>query len=55
MPLLSGRSRRVINANTAMLIHEGRKPKQAYAIANSKAGTSRQKKRKAKRRTITRA
>lgn len=40
MPLEKGKSKAVIQRNTEKLIHEGYPPKQAYAIANSKAGTS---------------
>jgi hypothetical protein len=35
MPLKPGTGKKAVNANTAILIREGRKPSQAYAIANS--------------------
>jgi len=37
MPLKSGSSRKTISANIAELIHSGRKPSQAAAIAYKKA------------------
>lgn len=40
MPLEKGRSKRVVQRNTAELIASGRKPDQAYAIANRVAGTA---------------
>lgn len=40
MPLMPGKSKKVIEANTQELIRSGRPPDQAYAIANKKAGTS---------------
>jgi hypothetical protein len=46
MPLKKGKSRKDINENTKKLIHEGRPPEQAYAIANKVAGTSKKKKHK---------
>jgi hypothetical protein len=46
MPLKKGKSRKVINKNTETLIEEGYKPDQAYAIANSEAGTSKPAKKK---------
>jgi gamma-glutamylcysteine synthetase len=51
MPLLEGSSQKTINANTKKLIGEGRKPKQAYAIANSNAGKSMPRK-TAKKKTV---
>ena len=46
MPLKSGSSKKTIESNTVELIKSGRDPKQSYAIANSKAGTSKKKKKK---------
>lgn len=46
MPLEKGKSKDVINRNTKKLIEEGRDPKQAYAIANKEAGTSKDKNKK---------
>ena len=43
MPLKSGKSKAVIQANIAMLIREGRKPDQAAAIAYEHAGIARKK------------
>ena len=48
MPLKRGSSKRVIQENVAELIHSGRAPKQASAIAYSEA---RRSKRKGKRKT----
>ena len=48
MPLRKGRSRKIISANVSELMHGGRPQKQAVAIAMSKAGRSR-KKRKVRR------
>ena len=44
MPLKRGSSKKVIQANIAILIREGKSPRQAVAIANSMA--SKKKKRK---------
>lgn len=44
MPLKKGSSRKVINENTKELIRSGRKPDQAYAIANSEAKKGKKKK-----------
>lgn len=44
MPLIKGKSQKVISANIRELIHSGRPKKQAIAIAMSKAGKSRKDK-----------
>ncbi len=46
MPLREGRSKAVISANIAELIRSRRPRDQAIAIAHSKAGKSRKKRRK---------
>ena len=43
MPLVKGKSAKAIGENIRRLMHEGRKQKQAIAIAFSKAGRSRRK------------
>lgn len=44
MPLKKGSSKKTIQANTEELIHSGREPKQAYAIAQAQARKERRKK-----------
>lgn len=46
MPLKSGSDKKTIEQNTEKLIKEGYPTKQAYAIANKKAGKSKPKKKK---------
>jgi hypothetical protein len=46
MPLLTGKSRRVISENIRREMHAGKKQSQAIAIALSKAGKSKKAKRK---------
>ena len=43
MPLMSGKSQKAISANISELVHSGRPQRQAIAIAMSKAGKSRKK------------
>lgn len=43
MPLKSGRSDKVVSGNIRELIHSGREQKQAVAIALSKAGRKKKK------------
>ena len=44
MPLFKGRSKKVVSRNIAELMHSGRKQSQAVAIAMSKAGMSKMRK-----------
>ena len=46
MPLYKGKSKKIIGRNISELIHSGRPKNQAVAIAMSKAGMSRKKKKK---------
>lgn len=46
MPLVAGKGRKAISENIKTEMHAGRPQKQAIAIAMSKAGKSRKKKRK---------
>ena len=43
MPLLKGKSKKTMKKNVRSLLSEGYKPKQAVAIAYSKAGKSKNK------------
>ena len=46
MPLKKGKSKKAISANIAQLIREGYPKKQAIAIAMSKAGKTRKKRKR---------
>lgn len=46
MPLRKGRSKKAVSRNIRTLMHEGRPQRQAVAIAMSKAGKSRRKRKK---------
>lgn len=46
MPLMKGSSDAVVSENIRELVHSGRDQRQAIAIAMSKAGKSRKKKKK---------
>ncbi len=48
MPLLKGKSKKVVSANISELVHSGRPQKQAVAIALSEAGLSNKMKRSAR-------
>lgn len=49
MPLVKGKSQKVISSNISELRHSGRPEKQAIAIAMSEAGKIRKKKPKQKK------
>lgn len=49
MPLLKGSSKEIISSNISKLRHEGYPEKQSVAIAFSKAGKSRDNKKKGKK------
>ena len=43
MPLMSGKSQKVVSSNISELIHSGRPQNQSIAIAMSKAGKSKKR------------
>lgn len=49
MPLMSGKSKKVVSYNISELMHSGRPQKQAIAIAMSKAGKSKKKRKPSKK------
>ncbi len=49
MPLKKGKSEKIISANISEMMHAGHPRKQAIAAAMSKAGKSRKKRKKARK------